>query len=1556
MAIRGSKGSQRKLYSKRFMSLAIAAVVGAAGFGQRSSAGTIYWSGGSTTDGKWSDTGDWTGATAPGSTTVLTSTDIADFNAAIANSWGNAAGNPVVIDSTTQNINGITFDAAAGNYFIGSTGGNSLLLTNGGTIQILSALTATNAVETINAPLVIEGASATYTFANNSANGTGAGVGTLNFGGGITGGAAGTTVLTLSGTNTNANTISGIIANGSATTLGLTKSGAGTWVLSGSNSYTGNTTVSGGTLQINGSYAGNGTGNTSLLTIGGGTLSVGSSAGTLTFGGDGYAYGAAVGDSGSTGTLIINGGVTNIAGAGGTAASLNIGTNTGGGAGNGTVTITGGVLNVGSRILMSANSGSSLGTLTLSGGTLNLGYNGGYSLGGNQPGVFRLGGGTSTVNLNSGGTLKLFSFQSDSATAANTVVNFNGATVQAQASNSYFFTNGAGTGVGIYTTKVQSGGAIIDTQNYAITIGTALVTDGTTPGGGLTKLGTGALTISGTNTYTGNTLISAGTLTLGSNLALQNSALDTTGTGTLAFSSGINTPTFGGLTGANALTLASNVTALTLNLGTGVTQTFSGALGGVASMTLTKTGAGTQILSGSNTYTGGTTVSSGILQFAKTTALPSSGVYATTGTGTLAVNVGGTGEFTNLTSGVGTIGGFFTGASFAAGTTFGIDTTNAGGSLTYAGSLTGSAGLTKLGSGTLVLTGSNTYAGKTFLNAGVLNIAADAGLGTAPSPSAVVDQITFNGGTLQMAGAFTLATTRGITLNASGGTIDTQANNIAYGGLMAGSGAFTKAGTGTLTLSSNASTFTGNVALNSGTVLLSTGGLGTNATTSGLGNPQTAGRTITVGSGSTLSFTAHDVFGNAASAPVVQVIINSGNVQTDGHLITLGPITLNGGTMTAANSSGIGYGFDLNGLVSVTGSGTSTLTSASSASQFYLNDTGAYITQFDIASGATLQVSGVLRNNWGSLASGVNKTNAGPMILTGANTYTGGTTIGGGTLQIAGAAGVLGGGSYAGAISNSGTLQYSSSAAQTLSGNISGSGSLIKDTALSTLTLSGSNTYTGGTSVTAGTLQFAKEVSLYNNTPASWTATNLVVSSGATAAFNVGGAGEFTISDIATLGALGTATGGFTSGSAIGLDTTNAAGGAITYSGVLANTNTGANTLGLTKLGSGTLILTGTNTYTGVTTIRAGTLTLGNGALGNDGVISATGGVVDNATLAYNLFGAQTYTGVISGTGALAKSGAGVITLSASNSFTGGVTINAGTLLLGNAGALNSAAGLQNVVAFGAGSTGTLSLNGNSVVVANLTTSATPGTPLVQNANSTPVTLTIGNSTNAGGTFAGVIQDGSGGGTLTLTKAGTGVLTLSGANTYTGVTTLTAGTLNVGGTETAGTAGPLGKSVANNPASILFNGGTLQFSSLNTSDYSGRFSAAGSQAWNIDTNNQNVTFASALIGPSSALTKLGAGTLTLSGSNTYTGNTTVSAGILNIAAGGGGGRHQPGQSDQRRYADPGGRHADRRQQRRVCRGLQHNRHRHGDRQQRRRGQYRQRQRRKSGPRVYRRQD
>ena len=129
-----------------------------------------------------------------------------------------------------------------------------------------------------------------------------------------------------------------------------------------------------------------------------------------------------------------------------------------------------------------------------------------------------------------------------------------------------------------------------------------------------------------------------GTLQLGNNLALQNSAFDTTSPGVLAFAAGVTTPTFGGLTGAGSLSLSSPITSLTLNLGSGVTQSYSGNLSGTT--TLIMAGSGTQILSGTNSYTGGTSVTSGVLEAANTAALP--GYPSYTGPNTVTVAPGAT--------------------------------------------------------------------------------------------------------------------------------------------------------------------------------------------------------------------------------------------------------------------------------------------------------------------------------------------------------------------------------------------------------------------------------------------------------------------------------------------------------------------------------------------------------------------------------------------------------------------------------------------------------------------------------------------------------------------------------------------------------------------------------------------------------------------------------------------------------------------------------------------------------------------------------------------------
>ena len=136
-------------------------------------------------------------------------------------------------------------------------------------------------------------------------------------------------------------------------------------------------------------------------------------------------------------------------------------------------------------------------------------------------------GNTGDYALN-GGTLSAGSIVSDGGTGT---LKLNGGTLQARASNTTFV---AGSGVGTLNVLVQKGGAIIDTKMYNVTAGIALVEDAASKGGGLTKKGTGTLTLGptvlnrttyayGDNTYSGDTRIEAGTLSV-SKASLNDSA------------------------------------------------------------------------------------------------------------------------------------------------------------------------------------------------------------------------------------------------------------------------------------------------------------------------------------------------------------------------------------------------------------------------------------------------------------------------------------------------------------------------------------------------------------------------------------------------------------------------------------------------------------------------------------------------------------------------------------------------------------------------------------------------------------------------------------------------------------------------------------------------------------------------------------------------------------------------------------------------------------------------------------------------------------------------
>ena len=159
------------------------------------------------------------------------------------------------------------------------------------------------------------------------------------------------------------------------------------------------------------------------------------------------------------------------------------------------------------------------------------------------------------------------------------------------------------------------------------------------------------------------------------------------------------------------------------------------------------------------------------------------------------------------------------------------------------------------------------------------------------------------------------------------------------------------------------------------------------------------------------------------------------------------------------------------------------------------------------------------------------------------------------------------------------------------------------------------------------------------------------------------------------------------------------------------------------------------------------------------------------------------------------------------------------------------------------------------------------------------LTLAIGNL-NTNTTYAGKFGQGTAG-VAAINKVGSGTLTLSSNGSfYTGGTTLSAGELSVAGTQTT-TAGPLGNLTASTDK-ISFAGGSLQYSSANTFDYSPYFSTAANQAYSIDTNNVNVAFATGLTSPGGTLTKIGSGLLTLSGNSTYGGATSINGGGLSV--------------------------------------------------------------------------
>lgn len=395
---------------------------------------------------------------------------------------------------------------------------------------------------------------------------------------------------------------------------------------------------------------------------------------------------------------------------------------------------------------------------------------------------------------------------------------------------------------------------------------------------------------------------------------------------------------------------------------------------------------------------------------------------------------------------------------------------------TIATVLAGTGSLDKKDSGTLKLTGANTYSGGVTVSAGILNIVDDSNLGAATGAVKIAD------GNLQFGAAFNSA--RDITVAASTSTIDTQTNAITLSGVISGAGMLNKKGTGLLTLT-GVNTYSGGMNIVSGGVSV--------ASDANLGN----GGTISIGNASLLvsanATLAHSISLSSASSIIdtqAHDVILSGNISNAGQLNKhgSGTLTLSGtntqsggvniaeGTLLAANDDSLG---GLEAALTIGEATFKALADLNTTRQVVLTaagssiDTATYDVEFD----------DVITGN-GTL----NKKGTGKLIIHGANTFEGGTivtagilnvehdqnlgvsdgqvTLDGATLELAGdfsTARMINLGAGNGVIDADAHLG-------TFKGVISGVGALTTK-GTGTTVLSGANDYSGNTTVDAGELQ-----------------------------------------------------------------------------------------------------------------------------------------------------------------------------------------------------------------------------------------------------------------------------------------------------------------------------------------------------------------------------------------------------------------------------------------------------------------------------------------------------
>jgi autotransporter-associated beta strand protein len=696
------------------------------------SAQTETWTGG--TSATWNDATNWNSTA--GAVPVSGATAL--FN-------GAGGGHTTIIFSAAGAANSITFDtSSAAAYTIGSTADTALGLTldSGGTIQ--TTLTVAN-VETINEPLTLEG---NYTFTSGAT--TAADV--LDIGGTITNGATATPItLNLNGSNTGTNTISGNISNGSGTsTVAISKSGTGTWVLNGTNTDSGGTSITGGTLDFAAQAAWNtNAGNT--LTVNGGTfqykgatalsvnqaISIGT---TATFDGSGTTQ------SGSALTI-------------GSSTTNSIGFVSGLSSGS-TITLTGTYANgeATSDILndiIADNGGFSTSLVKSGAGNWQLNgvstYSGSTSISG---GVLSVGVTnalpTTTAVMMTSGTLNLVSGATQTITS---LTGSSGTTIED--------TNGGnGTTTGVLTvnqTAMTTFSGTLSQRSSQLSRTLAFA-----------KSGSGTLTLSGANTYAGSTSITGGTLSITNAKGL---GFGVAGNVESSVANNVNFTTVSGgtldLNGSSSAIVVDEL--ITLNGGNLVNNSSANTTtldNGVGAVVVTNAGSGGGVTAASVTFSaapsGGTTASGAV---GLSGSVINSFTYSGAGSGyTTAPTI-------TITP---TAGGPFTTAPVATALLSSLTLTGTSNNIGGTGNLVINAvmsgtggGFAKTGTGMVTLNGANTYTGTTTVSVGSLLYGIQSGGSTVGSSNTT--------GAVSVAGGATLGTVAG---NATNTTLFTNAPSL----------------------------------------------------------------------------------------------------------------------------------------------------------------------------------------------------------------------------------------------------------------------------------------------------------------------------------------------------------------------------------------------------------------------------------------------------------------------------------------------------------------------------------------------------------------------------------------------------------------------------------------------------------------------------------------------------------------------------------------------------------------------------------------------------------